>query len=247
MQASMQASRPMLLGSTSSAARLQSPSLIASPRVRINKLGICRTNAEAAQPEEALPKVTPVVVGSGPFESAQANAMSVLQSPESPINQYFGTEELIEELADPGGGNPVNALLLVEFAALFLIVFQPIALKGLIHLIGILLLSAGIVTIIYSFICLGKNFSPLPTPRKMHKLVTSGMYSIVRHPMFAGVLMLCFGFTAITMSEARLALTLLLWFVLEKKVQFEEAALTKHYPEYATYASGVNKFIPFVY
>jgi protein-S-isoprenylcysteine O-methyltransferase Ste14 len=93
-----------------------------------------------------------------------------------------------------------------------------------------------------------QSLSPLPQPRKQHKLVTSGMYSYVRHPMYAGLLMASLGLSAITNNECRLALSFLLWWVLEQKVVIEERALGELYPaEYADYARRVKKFFPYIY
>ena len=45
------------------------------------------------------------------------------------------------------------------------------------------------------------------------------MYAIVRHPMYAGLILGSVGLAAISLSEARLALTVLLWWILEQKVR----------------------------
>ncbi len=46
-----------------------------------------------------------------------------------------------------------------------------------------------------------------------------GMYAIVRHPMYAGLILASVGLAAISLSEARLALAALLWWILEQKVR----------------------------
>jgi protein-S-isoprenylcysteine O-methyltransferase Ste14 len=74
------------------------------------------------------------------------------------------------------------------------------------------------------------------------------MYSYVRHPMYGGLLMASLGLSAITNNECRLALSFLLWFVLEQKVVLEERALGELYPgEYAEYKKRVKKFLPYIY
>lgn len=70
----------------------------------------------------------------------------------------------------------------------------------------------------YALFSLGRNISPLPAPRQKHELVTSGMYNYVRHPLYAGLLMIAFGLAIITRNETRLAMAALLWVILEKKV-----------------------------
>lgn len=89
--------------------------------------------------------------------------------------------------------------------------------------------------------------SPLPAPRKSHRLIVSGMYSYVRHPMYGGLIMACLGLAAISRNECRVALSFLLWWVLENKVTFEEKALGEAYPEYEAYKNKVKKFFPYIY
>lgn len=50
------------------------------------------------------------------------------------------------------------------------------------------------------------------------------MYSYVRHPLYAGLLMGAFGLAVITRNETRLAMAALLWAVLEKKVGVLQSA-----------------------
>lgn len=95
---------------------------------------------------------------------------------------------------------------------------------------------------------LGRNISPFPYPRPSSKgIVTDGLYQYVRHPMYGGLLLICIGIGAITHSEARILLTLVLWWAMEKKVEFEEARLIERFPEYEKYKPTARKFFPFVY
>lgn len=74
-----------------------------------------------------------------------------------------------------------------------------------------------------------------------------GMYEYVRHPMYSGLLLTCLGISALAHSEVRMLLSLILWWALEKKVDFEEASLTERFPEYKQYSTDVKKFFPLVY
>jgi protein-S-isoprenylcysteine O-methyltransferase Ste14 len=56
------------------------------------------------------------------------------------------------------------------------------------------------------------------------------------------------GLAAVTKSEIRVALTLLLAYILEKKTAVEEKELINRYPtEYPEYVAKVKKFLPFIY
>lgn len=104
---------------------------------------------------------------------------------------------------------------------------------------------AGLVSFSYSLLSLGRNFSPLVAPRKSHSLVTSGMYSYMRHPFDAGLLLLAAGWAAVSLSESRMLLTLALGVLLDYKARKEEQALVERYgSEYEAYMKTVNRFVP---
>lgn len=163
-------------------------------------------------------------------------------------DDIFGTKELVSELQDQQlFGKRGEAWFFAQVAVFLLVVFPPIPLRGLVDMVGTLAVTAGVVFMIYGLFSLGRNFSPLPQPRRRHLLVTKGMYSYVRHPIYAGLLLVCFGWAAISGCEGRLALSCLLWWVLEKKVSAEESALKERYQEYQEYQKKVPKFFPYVY
>lgn len=160
----------------------------------------------------------------------------------------FAFEELVEEIKDQNEfGKRGEAFFLATVAVGFLICFPPMALQGTINFVGTIAITAGVVFMLYGLVSLGRNLSPFAAPRKKHKLVTTGMYSYVRHPLYSGLLLAAFGLAAITAHETRLVLALLLWCILEQKIVAEERYLLEHYQEYNQYRSDVKKLIPFVY
>ncbi|KXZ46817.1 hypothetical protein GPECTOR_40g551 [Gonium pectorale] len=157
-------------------------------------------------------------------------------------------QELMAELADGKSfGKRGEQWLFAQLAAIGMLLFPPLTLKGLVDFCATLSLTAGLVFVLTAFIHLGRNLSPLPEPRKKHELVVSGIYGYVRHPMYGGLLLAAFGLSVLTRNETRLAICALLWWVLECKVAVEEKALSERYPEYAEYKAKVKKFFPFIY
>ncbi len=80
-----------------------------------------------------------------------------------------------------------------------------------------------------------------------HELVRSGPYHLVRHPIYAGAILACFG-TALVVGElgafAGAALTTVAWAI---KMRTEEALLTSEFGEaYVEYKRQVKAIIPFV-
>jgi len=51
-----------------------------------------------------------------------------------------------------------------------------------VDLVGTLLITGGLVFIAYGVFSLGRQLSPLPAPRRNHKLVTTGMYGEFQRP-----------------------------------------------------------------
>jgi protein-S-isoprenylcysteine O-methyltransferase Ste14 len=95
---------------------------------------------------------------------------------------------------------------------------------------------------------LGGGLSPFPVPvdSSDEGVVSEGIYGQLRHPMYAGLLASCAGFSILTGSATRLLLTALLIYVLDVKSNFEEEELIKKYPvEYEAYMKEVEgKFFP---
>jgi len=60
-------------------------------------------------------------------------------------------------------------------------------------LAGSLIITIGGVVRLYCSLALGKHWNSLLSIRKEHKLVTGGLYSVVRHPSYTAVLLLYVG------------------------------------------------------
>lgn len=203
---------------------------------------------EAVEPASA--SLTSIVgVEALPAAAAPRTAPEPVSHPITEEEDLFASKELLSELKDANlFGKRGEALLFAQVAVMMLFLFPPFALKGLIDLVGTLAVTAGSVFIAYAVVSLGRNFSPLPQPRKKHSLVVSGMYSYVRHPMYSGLILAAAGLAALTRNETRLALAALLWWLLEQKVAAEESSLMERYPdEYPEYAQRVKKFLPYIY
>ena len=112
---------------------------------------------------------------------------------------------------------------------------------------GDVLIIAGIVLGVAGVVRLGRNLTPLPHPRKDATLVEGGAYSLVRHPIYAGLAFAAVGWGLLWRSPATLALAAMLLVFFDVKSRREEAWLVKAFPRYAEYQRRVKKLIPFVY
>lgn len=114
-------------------------------------------------------------------------------------------------------------------------------------LLGVLLLGMGLLLLLWSVVELGRNITPFPRPIPGGQLVTTGVYGLVRHPLYGGLILAYLGFSLLTTSLLRIILTLVLLIFFDAKARYEEAWLEDVYFEYAAYRQQVKKFIPWVY
>lgn len=89
--------------------------------------------------------------------------------------------------------------------------------------------------------------TPLPYPVDHNRLVTTGVYGIVRHPLYSSQLFAAFGWVVFTLSFSHLALLVLAFLFFSFKASKEERWLVQRHPEYLDYAKKVRMFIPWIY
>ncbi len=92
------------------------------------------------------------------------------------------------------------------------------------------------------------QLSVFPEPRSDGKLLKTGPYRILRHPMYTAVLLVCGSLAFDRLDEAGFAVYALLVFNQLMKLRFEEKLLLKHYGEgYATYMEETYAILPYIY
>ena len=87
---------------------------------------------------------------------------------------------------------------------------------------------------------LGSNLSPFPRPIANGKLVTSGIYRFLRHPMYYSLILISLGVFIINLSFYNLFLTLTLTLVIKFKIILEEQYLNKKFKNYLFYKDKVK-------
>jgi protein-S-isoprenylcysteine O-methyltransferase Ste14 len=94
---------------------------------------------------------------------------------------------------------------------------------------------------------LGPNLSPWPGPRDDAQLVRSGVYKLVRHPIYSGLILGAFGWGLFINGSLTVLYALLLTVLMDAKARYEERLLRKRFETYAAYQRKVARFIPFTY
>jgi protein-S-isoprenylcysteine O-methyltransferase Ste14 len=118
----------------------------------------------------------------------------------------------------------------------------PLRLAG--YAAGILSLGAGLFLIFRGATDLGKAMTPAPRPREGGELVETGIYGVVRHPIYTGLILAAFGGALMQASLVSVGLTLCLVLILWLKSTVEERWLELRYPGYAAYRARTGRFIP---
>jgi protein-S-isoprenylcysteine O-methyltransferase Ste14 len=111
---------------------------------------------------------------------------------------------------------------------------------GALMLTGICLATAGVLK-------LGHNLTPFITPKPASPLLERGAYGLVRHPIYSGIIQLAFGWGLWIHGWLTMGYALLLFMILDRKARREEGFLLKEFPEYASYARRVKRFLPLIY
>lgn len=103
---------------------------------------------------------------------------------------------------------------------------------------------SGAILGIGGIIGIRRYLTPLPYPVEHNRLVESGVYSLVRHPLYSAQLFAAAGWAVFTLSFSHLLVTLAAYLFFSHKASKEEAWLTVKHPEYRDYARRVGKFVP---
>jgi protein-S-isoprenylcysteine O-methyltransferase Ste14 len=139
-------------------------------------------------------------------------------------------------------------LQLLLFALIFVSPrFEAVQLPLWLRLIGAVVILGGGLLGTLGIIGLGKNLTPFPRPKEGGHLVTTGVYGLVRHPIYTGIIFGSLGWALLTNTLLGVGFVVVLFLFFDLKSRREERWLIEAYPDYPTYQKRVKKLVPFLY
>lgn len=141
-----------------------------------------------------------------------------------------------------------NILVAIQFVLLGVIVVVPSShtwqLPVWAGIISASILAVGLLVTVIALVGLGSSLSANPVPVTKGTLKTGGLYAIVRHPIYSGILLAAVSFTGLNGSVWSGIGTIALIALFAVKARFEERLLLSTYPAYSAYAARVGRFVP---
>ena len=140
-----------------------------------------------------------------------------------------------ENIQSGDAGERGEAYVVAQFSLLLFIALGTVPVVGdaLSFTLGPGLVGVGLVVVYKAAVDLGTNLSPWPAPADPNtgrgSLVDTGVYSLMRHPMYSGLIFGMAGLSVATDSALRLLLTAALYLVLDAKADYEESKLMETY------------------
>jgi protein-S-isoprenylcysteine O-methyltransferase Ste14 len=114
--------------------------------------------------------------------------------------------------------------------------------------LGVALYAAGGALRLWPVFVLGRRFSGLVAIQPGHTLVTTGVYGVIRHPSYLGLLVNALGWALAFRSGVGVLLTALLLIPLIARIEAEEAFLrTQFGDQYDAYRARTARLIPGLY
>jgi protein-S-isoprenylcysteine O-methyltransferase Ste14 len=115
--------------------------------------------------------------------------------------------------------------------------------------IGLFVYLLAAIVVVMARVNLGKQGTGILVVREDHELITTGLYKLLRHPMYSGTLLGVIGFAFVTQSIFVSLITFVLYFwIFKERLKYEEKLLEETFGEkYQKYKESSYRLIPFLY
>lgn len=147
--------------------------------------------------------------------------------------------------------NPLAAVLLItgRLAAVdpgHVDILEP-EIRAAVQIAGLAAYVTGFAVMAWALIALRRSYQLGGlAPRPEDRMVTSGPYRVIRHPMYAAVLLISFGLACLIQSLTGFAVLVVYLVLLYRLLPIEESRLLSAYGEsYAAYRRDTRRLVPF--
>ena len=139
-------------------------------------------------------------------------------------------------------------LVFVQLVLLVALIFVPHAslwpVNAGVLAVAIALGLVGAAVAVLGVVGLGPALTASPIPREHAPLVTSGVYGLVRSPIYTGLMTGGLGLLLFGASVWHIGAWVALILLLSAKTRWEERMLMAEHPDYAEYGARVGRFLP---
>ena len=136
----------------------------------------------------------------------------------------------------------VQAVLFLLYV--FTLIFSASASWGAWRWLGVPLIAVGAWVGLAALRMHGRRLTPLPEPNPALGLQRTGVYAVIRHPMYTGLLLSAFGLAVLAQKPLAIAAAGALTAFFNLKAREEERRLQRCYPDYADYQRATGRFLP---
>jgi protein-S-isoprenylcysteine O-methyltransferase Ste14 len=114
--------------------------------------------------------------------------------------------------------------------------------------VGLLGVGLGLGLVLWSGIALGRFYSPDVTLQKDHRLITTGLYGVLRHPRYLGVLLTTLSMALLFRSWVGVLAFIPILGIIFFRIHDEEALLHQTFGvEWETYCQRSWRLLPYIY
>ena len=145
-------------------------------------------------------------------------------------------------------------LVLSLYIALFFIPFFDRHAMGVFNdgsvarCLGVVLSALGFALVFWSGVALGRQYSADVTIQKEHHLISSGVYRVIRHPRYLGIIALSIGISCVFRSWIGLIASLFFLAILSFRIRDEESMMLKEFgTQWEAYCKHSWRLIPYIY
>ena len=164
------------------------------------------------------------------------------------VTKRIQNQTVEQTFLNRGGLWVVGQSLLLTVAAVVSIYYQnqfaPISFQ---LPVAVALFALSAFTGMAGVVALGKNRTAFPTPLPDGELISTGIYRVVRHPLYLSLMLWAISWALFWRSTVGIGFTVVASIFFDFKARDEERRLRANHPEYTDYARRVRRFVPGVY